>query len=407
MNSQPNDFGAWNLNDRAYPECGNHDNPEGGPTYPQPGYYGSPQMGPCASQQGFGFPCTPITQPAFGSPQSPVQPNYQLYVCPLGFPPQQQPCFNPTLRPYPHFNAEEDCEKLRKAMKGIGTDENAIIDVLAHRTADQRVQLVKQFKIMYGKDLISELKSELTGHFEDVVEAMCYTLEELDARALREAMKGAGTNEGTLIEILATRSNEQIKKIKELYSSIFGGRDLEKDLTSETHGYFKRVLVSMVQGGRDESHHVDHSAVEHDAEELYNAGEKALGTDESTFITILLWKSEAHVRAVIDAYEKHSNKDFEDVLKSELSGDLLRSFLAVVRSIRNKPRYFAHELRKSMEGAGTDDKKLIRIVVSRAEVDMGDIKREFMKQYGKPLATWITDDTTGDYKRMLLALVGD
>ncbi|CAH8545940.1 unnamed protein product [Dicrocoelium dendriticum] len=315
--------------------------------------------------------------------------------------------FNPTLRPYPHFNAEEDCEKLRKAMKGIGTDENAIIDVLAHRTADQRVQLVKQFKIMYGKDLISELKSELTGHFEDVVVAMCCTLDELDARELREAMKGAGTDEDTLIEILASRSNEQIQKIKETYSSLYDGRDLEQDLISETHGHFKRVLVSLVQGGRDESHHVDRNAVEYDAEELYNAGEADLGTDESKFITILLSKSEAHVRAVVNTYEKYSNKDFEDVLKSEMSGDLLRTFLAVVRSIRNKPRYFAHELKKSMEGAGTNDKKLIRIVVSRAEVDMGDIKREFVKQYDKPLATWITDDTTGDYKRMLLALVGE
>lgn len=36
---------------------------------------------------------------------------------------------------------------------------------------------------------------------------------------------------------------------------------------------------------------------------------------------------------------------------------------------RSRPRYFAEELYKSMKGAGTDDDTLVRIIVSRAEVD--------------------------------------
>lgn len=311
----------------------------------------------------------------------------------------------PTLVPYPHFKPEEDCEKLRKAMKGLGTDEKAIIDVFAHRTADQRVQIVNKFKTMYGKDLVKELKSELSGHFEDVVEAMCYPLDEFDARELRRAMEGAGTDEDTLIEILCSRNNAQIRKIKETYSRVFKGRDLEKDLIKETSGHFKRILVSLVQANRDESTTVDPNAVQQDAMALYNAGEKQLGTDESTFNLILVSKSEAHVRAVIEVYGSISKRDFETALKSEMSGDLLQSFLSVTRCIRNKPRYFAIQLKKAMEGAGTKDRKLIRIVVTRCEVDMADIKREFQNEYKKSLESWIKDDTTGDYRRMLLALV--
>ncbi|KAA3672119.1 annexin A7/11, partial [Paragonimus westermani] len=297
---------------------------------------------------------------------------------------------------------EEDCEKLRKAMKGLGTDEKAIIDVLGHRTADQRAQLVQKYKAMFGKDLIADLKSELTGHFEDVVLAMCCTLDELDARELRWAMEGAGTDEETLIEILCSRSNAQIRKIKETYSKLFRGRDLEKDLINETHGHFKRILVSLVQANRDENPHVDFNAVQADARALYDAGEKQLGTDESVFNRILVSKSEAHVRAVLDAYSGVGKKDIEEALKSEMHGDLLRSFLAITRCIRNKPMYFAKQLKEAMEGAGTRDRQLIRVVVSRAEVDMADIKVEFMKAYGKSLESWIADDTHGDYKRMLL-----
>jgi len=53
--------------------------------------------------------------------------------------------------PYPNFDAEADSETLRKAMKGLGTNEDAITNVLAARGATQRVEIVKTFKMMFGK----------------------------------------------------------------------------------------------------------------------------------------------------------------------------------------------------------------------------------------------------------------
>lgn len=312
---------------------------------------------------------------------------------------------NPTLRPYPQFRADADCEGLYKAMKGLGTDEQAIIDILAHRTADQRVQIVQKYKTMYGKDLVAHLKSELSGRFEDVVKAMCCSLDDLDATTLRKAMKGLGTDEDILIEILCSRNNTQIRKIKEAYARLFDGRDLEADIESETSGDFKRVLVSLVQGKREMNLQVDRNAVREDAQALFEAGEKKLGTDEAVFNRILASKSEAHIRAVINEYSNVAGNDFEDALKSELSGDVLKSYMAITQCVRNKPKYFAGLLKKSMAGAGTADRLLIHIVVSRCEIDMGDIKEEFMKANGKSLEDWISSDTSGDYKKMLLALV--
>lgn len=60
-----------------------------------------------------------------------------------------------------------------------------------------------------------------------------------------------------------------------------------------------------------------------------------------------------------------------------------------------------------MKGMGTDDTTLIRVIVSRSEVDLVQIKEEFLRMYQKTLATMIKGDTSGDYRKMLLKIVGN
>lgn len=43
-----------------------------------------------------------------------------------------------------------------------------------------------------------------------------------------------------------------------------------------------------------------------------------------------------------------------------------------------------------MKGLGTDDRRLIRLVVTRSEIDMGEIKQAFMSEFGQSLENFIS-----------------
>ncbi|KAJ8032451.1 Annexin A7 [Holothuria leucospilota] len=310
-----------------------------------------------------------------------------------------------TVYPASNHDPQADAEKLRKAMKGFGTDEKAIIEVLSQRSNFQRQKICKQFKQMFGKDLVKELKGELSGKLWDVVEGLLMTPEVYDAHQLHKAIKGLGTDEDCLIEIICTRTNSSIKAIKKAYQQAFS-KKLEDDISGDTSGNFQRLLVSILEGARPEDDEVDPGKAKEDANALYKAGEDKWGTDESRFNVILMSRSYAQLRATFEEYTNVSKHTIEQAIKKEMSGDVKNAMLAVVRCVMNKHKFFADRLYKTMKGLGTDDETLKRIVISRCEVDMENIKGEYQAAYKETLGKAIAGDTSGDYKKILVALVG-
>lgn len=57
----------------------------------------------------------------------------------------------------------------------------------------------------------------------------------------------------------------------------------------------------------------------------------------------------------------------------------------IVENCQSPAAYFARRLFKSMDGLGTDDVTLIRIIVCRSEIDLENIKDEFERMFDRTL----------------------
>ena len=60
-----------------------------------------------------------------------------------------------------------------------------------------------------------------------------------------------------------------------------------------------------------------------------------------------------------------------------------------VECIRDDIGFYARSLYDSMHGLGTNDDKLVRVIVSRSEIDMTQIKERFKINYKQTLAQYI------------------
>ncbi len=95
-----------------------------------------------------------------------------------------------------------DVATLREAMHGgitgLGTDEDAIMQVLRGKTEEERQRIIAEYQRRYGVDLSSELRSELSSHDLDRASALMEgDTSRADAIAIDQAMRGGITGWGT------------------------------------------------------------------------------------------------------------------------------------------------------------------------------------------------------------------
>ncbi|KAM6975454.1 LOW QUALITY PROTEIN: annexin A1-like [Tautogolabrus adspersus] len=316
-----------------------------------------------------------------------------------------KPKYYGTVAEYPNFSASSDASVLQHAIDDHNVDEDVIVSVLVKRNNEQRQKIKVVYEASTGHRLDEALESALRRDLEDVTLALLMTPARFDAYEIRGATKGLGTDEDVLVEILATRTNEEIEELKKVYKEVYEV-ELEEVIKDETSGDFTTALLAMLKAEKDESDEVDNDLVHNDATTLFEAAEHPEGINVSTFINILTSRNPKHLSKTFQKYALGSDITLPKALDMELSGDIEDCLLDIVKCSWNTPAFFAEKLHKAMDRHGTCEQTLIRVLVSRSEVDLKKIVEEYRAMYGVRIQDSIVNETDGHYQAVLLGLCG-
>ena len=304
-----------------------------------------------------------------------------------------------------NFNPSDDAIAIKQSLTKP-KNMNTLIHIIAHRSNDQRQEIKKQYYEQNQKNLMDDLKKELSGNFQDAAIALFYSPIDYDCYQLYKAMKGLGTNEDTLIEIISTRSNERINQIKQRYYELYK-KDLIKDIENDTSGFFRQILKRLLEANRSNNTFPDEKESENCARQIFDSTTQKKEVLQQTFINIFTQKSRQELASISKVYFKWYSKTLFEVIEKLFSGDSKRILKAIVYALLSPSEYFAYRINKAIKGLGTNDTILIRVLVSRDEIDIGRIKRYYKQLYQKDLYTAVKDDVSGDYRNLLLELIGN
>ena len=148
---------------------------------------------------------------------------------------------------------------------------------------------------------------------------------------------------------------------------------LEDAVIDDTSGEYRDLLLSLCRTERDEYQHPDQEAALTDANSMYNA---TSDTRWNVYHDVFCHRSYAQLQLIFNEYQNVAGKSIEDAIDDFFSGD-----------VKNPAKFFAEQLHATMAGLGTSDRDLMRLVVTRSEIDMADIKKEYETLYTATLAT--------------------
>eukprot|EP00736_Rhodelphis_marinus_P012864 Rmarinus@m.26317 len=224
-----------------------------------------------------------------------------------------------------------------------------------------------------------------------------------DAETLRKAMKGLGCDNKGLISVLGHRNFVQMGVVRQAYKSLFG-RDLYKDVRSETSGTFGRICKWLC---------LDH--VEHDVKIIHDAC-AGMGTDEAKVIEVICSRHSYELAAIDALYRQEHNKSVESELKSEMSGHIKRALICCLQGNRKETGQPINEQQvaadvESLYKAGekrwltTDEEKFIKIIANNPQSYINAVNRKYTELYGHDLLKVVKKETSGDLETCLMLLV--
>ncbi|XP_020588677.1 annexin D1-like [Phalaenopsis equestris] len=215
-----------------------------------------------------------------------------------------------------------------------------------------------------------------------------------DAEQLRKAFEGWGTNEGLIISILAHRSADQRRQIRQAYSNAFG-EDILKALGKELTNDFEEVVRLWVLDP------VERDAVlAFESVKRWRPGDRAL-------IEIACARSSEEILEVRRAYHALYKRSIEEDVAANAKGDFRKLLLPLLTAYRyggpevnlSLAKSEAKQLHDKIGGKAYADEEVIRVLTTRSKAQLEATFNAYYNEFGHS----INKDLKSDPKDELLS----
>jgi len=300
-----------------------------------------------------------------------------------------------------------DIEAVRKAMKGFGTDEKALIAVLAKKDPLQMETIRTQYDQRMMRNMTGDLEKETSGYFAKGLVELSRGPLVSDCWNIKEATRGMGTKEVVLDDILIGRSNADMNAIKEKYQQLFK-TTLEADLKADLSAATEQMYMMIIAARRaEDSHPVNPQEIEQAVTELQAGMGGFAGKNAPQVCQILTSKNDAQIKAIAQSYQQRFQKSLDSVIKSAFSGHMEDALRLLIARATNRAEAEAMRLEEAMAGMGTKDNLLVMRVIRCHwnQQFMTAVSNEYKRVYKKDLIKRIEGETRGDYEKLMVACV--
>ena len=275
------------------------------------------------------------------------------------------------------------------------------------RTSNYELQIMAdEYQKKYETSVFKEINRVIQNkETKQVCTMLFYNYYELDARILHKALKEK-RDEKVIVEIFASRPYWFLQIVDEEYKRLYG-ISLKDELAKEKKTDFITFLQCIMTTPRSKTSSIKNEKQAGDAaQEIITKGLKNYGKDVELFKKLFVKSSREDLVAISREYKNMDKKkrnlyDAVDDACPKVTREIIK---AIIYAVVLPAHYFAHLLKKSIVGLGTDEETLSRVLVTRHEVDMDLIRYYYKAETKNELIDDIKGDTSGTYMKILTKL---
>lgn len=287
-------------------------------------------------------------------------------------------------------------------------DEKTIISILS-TTSNLDRQIIRLFyKKKFSNPIQQDIKCQLSSDLRDLTIDLFDLPYEYDARELHRALTLNKKEEKTIIEIIITRPRKHLILVQKIYKKFYN-TSLKNDILklSENNkelSQFSQFLITVLSSQRPTNQTIEINDAYNIAKDMIKDSIKQYGINVELFKKVFVEKSREDLILISRAFFDLYKKSLYESINQEISGKNKRLIKDILFAIITPAQYFAKKAYKAMKGAGTDENTLFRVIISRAEIDMDDIREYYFRDWNTDLRNDIDGDCSGAYGKILMNL---